>query len=181
MGYSMLGKNLQNRYQLQSEIGSGGMGTIYRAHDQILDRDVAVKVLTHRNLGEEGKAKLLHEAQAAAKLNHPNIVSIHDAGIQDDMPFIVLELVEGVSLDQSPPQTIEEIVGIAQQICAALHHAHQQSIVHRDLKPENVLISLEGTVKLMDFGLARSIASRMTSEGSATTSVVIFSSEPYPN
>jgi ABC-type oligopeptide transport system substrate-binding subunit/tRNA A-37 threonylcarbamoyl transferase component Bud32 len=177
MAYPMLGKNLQNRYQLQSEIGSGGMGMIYRAHDQILDRDVAVKVLTHRNLGEEGKAKLLHEAQAAAKLNHPNIVSIYDAGIQDDIPFIVMELVEGTSLDHSPPQTIEEIVGIAQQICAALQHAHQQSIVHRDLKPENVLISLEGTVKLMDFGLARSIASRMTSEGTIEGTVYFMAPE----
>jgi ABC-type oligopeptide transport system substrate-binding subunit/tRNA A-37 threonylcarbamoyl transferase component Bud32 len=177
MAHLMIGKKLQNRYQLQSEIGSGGMGTIYRAHDQILDRDVAVKVLTHQNLGEEGKAKLLHEAQAAAKLNHPNIVSIYDAGIQDDTPFIVMELVEGTSLDRTPPPTMEEIIHIAEQISAALQHAHQQKIVHRDLKPENVLISREGTVKLMDFGLARSIASRMTSEGTIEGTVFFMAPE----
>jgi len=173
----MISEKLQDRYQLNSKIGEGGMGSIYQAHDLILDRDVAVKVLSNRNLGEEGREKLLREAQAAAKLNHPNIVSIYDAGIQDDVPFIVMELVEGTSLKNAPPKTMEDILKLAQQICAALQHAHQQNIVHRDLKPENVLISLDGTVKLMDFGLARSIASRITSEGTIEGTVFFMAPE----
>ncbi|NIM93857.1 MAG: protein kinase [Anaerolineales bacterium] len=156
---------LQERYQLHSEIGSGGAGTIYRAHDLLLDRDVAVKVLSDPKLSEESGAKLLQEAQAAAKLNHPNIVAVHDAGYHDGIPFIVMELVEGVSVFKDPPQEIDEIINLAQQICAALQHAHTQGIIHRDLKPENVLIASDGIAKLMDFGLARSIASRITSEG----------------
>ncbi len=173
----MIGKKLQDRYELHSEVGSGGMGTIYRAHDQILDRDVAVKVLTKQNLSPEGRSKLLNEAQAAAKLNHPNIVSIYDAGIQDDVPFIVMELVEGTALQDTLPHTIDDIAKIAQQICAALQHAHQHHIVHRDLKPENVLISHDGTVKLMDFGLARSVASRITSEGKIEGTVFFMAPE----
>jgi tRNA A-37 threonylcarbamoyl transferase component Bud32/tetratricopeptide (TPR) repeat protein len=173
----MIGKTLQDRYFLQSEIGSGGMGTIYRAHDRLLDRDVAIKLLTNPNLGEEGRAKLHREAQAAAKLNHPNIVSVYDAGIHEENTFIVMELVKGTSVHFKPPEDIEELIKLAQQIVSALEHAHNQNIVHRDLKPENVLIAEDGTAKLMDFGLARSIASRMTSEGSIEGTVFFMAPE----
>jgi ABC-type oligopeptide transport system substrate-binding subunit/serine/threonine protein kinase/tetratricopeptide (TPR) repeat protein len=177
MDTHMTGKPLQDRYQYITEIGSGGMGTIYQAHDTVLDRDVAVKVLTKRNLGEEGQNKLLREAQAAAKLNHPNIVSIYDAGIEDGIPFIVMEFVQGTSLYHHPPLTIDETINLTRQICSALEHAHNHNIVHRDLKPENVLITDDGTAKLMDFGLARSITSRITSEGTIEGTVFFMAPE----
>jgi tetratricopeptide (TPR) repeat protein len=161
----MIGTTLQERYRLEAKLGHGGIGTVYLAHDSTLDRSVAVKLLQSTALGTEGRARLLNEAQAAAKLNHPNVVSVYDAGESDGAPFIVMELVEGTTLHERQPQAIDEILDVAIQICLALEHAHDHDIVHRDLKPENVLIADDGIVKLVDFGLARSIASRMTSEG----------------
>jgi WD40 repeat protein/serine/threonine protein kinase/DNA-binding SARP family transcriptional activator len=146
----------QQRYRLGPELGRGGMGVVYRARDTLLDRAVAVKMLSQTGLGTEGRARLLREAQATAKLNHPNIVSVYDAGETSNTPYIVMELVGGDSLDRRPPATLDDIVVVARQICAALEHAHAHGIVHRDLKPENVLIAPDGTAKLMDFGLAHS-------------------------
>src|SRR5512143_3521923 len=135
----MIGTVLNSRYQLDMELGQGGMGVVYRGHDLLLGRDVAVKLLSKAGLGTEGRARLLREAQAVAKLNHPNIVAVHDAGEVDPaaapgaggMPFIVMELVEGPSLRECPPSTLEETLKIAQQLCAALEHAHAHGIVHR--------------------------------------------------
>jgi predicted ATPase len=160
-----IGMLLNARYRLEAEIGGGGMGVVYRAHDTLLGRDVAVKVLSATGLGTEGRARLLHEAQAAAGLNHPNIVTVHDVGEAEGLPFIVMELVAGPSLYEQPPAELEQILTITRQICAALEHAHSNGIIHRDLKPENVLISATGSAKLVDFGLARSVASRTTAEG----------------
>jgi tetratricopeptide (TPR) repeat protein len=168
---------LANRYRLDAELGRGGMGVIYRAYDTLLDRAVAVKVLSSSGLGSQGRARLLREAQAAAKLNHPNIVSVFDAGEADGEPFIVMELVEGESLHDRRPADLDEIVSLARQICAALDHAHSHNIVHRDLKPENVLITSDGTAKLTDFGLARSVSSRVTSEGTITGTVFYLAPE----
>ncbi len=156
---------LQSRYRLEAEIGRGGMGVVYRAYDTLLDRAVAVKVLSPALLGAEGRTRLLREAQRTAKLNHPNIVSVHDAGEANGRPFIVMELVEGQTLYSHHPSTLAEQLSIARQICAALEYAHAHNIVHRDLKPENVLIAPDGVVKLTDFGLARSISSRISTEG----------------
>ncbi|HEY4689598.1 MAG TPA: serine/threonine-protein kinase [Anaerolineae bacterium] len=137
----MVGATLQNRYRLDAELGRGGMGAICRAYDTLLDRSVAVKVLSHSGLGSEGRARLLREAQAAAQLNDPHVVSIYDAGEADGKPFIVMELVEGVSLFQYKSRSLDETLAIVRQICAALDHAHGHGIIHRDLKPENVLIT----------------------------------------
>lgn len=156
---------LNERYQLEAELGTGGMGTIYRAHDRLLNRDVAVKLLNKSGLGTEGRAHLLHEAQAAARLNHPNIVTIYDAGEAESVPYIVMELVPGEDLTARMPDTLEKQLSTARQICSALEHAHSHGIIHRDLKPENVLVLADGTVKLTDFGLARSVTSRITSDG----------------
>lgn len=161
----MIGTRLNERYRLDSELDRGGMGIVYRARDLVLDRDVAVKVLSSSALGAQGRARLLREARSAAQLNHPNIVGVHDAGEAEGVPYIVMELVEGSSLHEHRPQNLEETLSIARQICAALDHAHIHGIIHRDLKPENVVITPDGVAKLMDFGLARSIASRITSEG----------------
>ncbi len=151
---------LNDRYLLGAELGRGGMGAVYRSRDTLLDREVAIKLLTSGGPGGEPRAHLLREAQVIAKLNHPNIVQVHDAGQLDGTPFIVMELVEGDSLHQRRPTALDEILSIARQICAALEHAHAHGIIHRDLKPENVLISLDGIAKLTDLGLARSGASR---------------------
>jgi predicted ATPase len=194
----MIGQLLQGRYRLDAEIGRGGMGVVYCAHDTLLGRDVAVKVLSAAELGTEGRARLLREARAAAGLNHPNIVSVYDAGEaqlpeREDaagpaaptspMPFIVMELVEGPSLHVRRPGSLEETVSIARQVCAALEHAHARGIVHRDLKPENILLAPDPragagvTAKLSDFGLARSIASRLTVEGTVVGSVFYLAPE----
>ena len=155
----MIGTLLSERYHLDAEVGRGGMSIVYRAHDTLLERPVAVKVMSGAALGTEGRARLLHEARAAARLNHPNIVSVYDAGEADGSPFIVMELVEGQSLHDRRPDALDDIVAIACQVCTALEHAHGQGIIHRDLKPENVLLASGGTAKLTDFGLARSVAS----------------------
>ncbi|MGE5220847.1 MAG: serine/threonine-protein kinase, partial [Omnitrophica WOR_2 bacterium] len=187
----MIGSTLNGRYLLEAELGKGGMGAVYRAQDTLLDRPVAIKLLTRmrsNDLSSQGRARLLREAQAVAKLNHPNITSIYDAGeaivtSQPDhpqtaagdrpentqkFPFIVMELILGDSLfDRMMEITgdIPQIVQISRQVCSALDHAHTHGIIHRDLKPENILITQEGKVKLTDFGLARSLATRITTEG----------------
>ena len=110
---------LKNRYKLIRELGGGGMGIVYEAHDELLDRPVAVKVLSENSqsrLGSEGRSRLLHEAQAAARLNHPNIVGIYDAGEDQGTSFIVMELVEGESLYDHKPQLIDEVIAIGRQI-----------------------------------------------------------------
>lgn len=184
----MLASVLVNRYRLDAEIGRGGMGVVYRAHDLLLDRDVAVKLLSQTNLGAEGRARLLREAQAAARLNHPNIVGVYDVGFVDDIapdppakagqsPFIVMELVEGETLYTRYPLAPEQLLTVTQQICAALAHAHAHGVIHRDLKPENIVITSTGIAKLMDFGLARSVASRLTLEGGLVGTVFYLSPE----
>jgi predicted ATPase len=162
----MIGTTLFSRYHLVAAIGQGSMGTVYRAHDMLLDRDVAIKVVTEARLGPEGQARLLSEARAAARLNHPNLIAIYDVAEASDpapagrgIPFIVMELAEGQSLDRRGNTSVDDTLAVARQVCAALEHAHAHGIVHRDLKPENVLVTADGTVKLMDFGLAHLISS----------------------
>jgi serine/threonine-protein kinase len=149
----MIGTLLNDRYRLDVELGHGGMGTVYRAHDMLLDRDVAVKVLFSTSLGIEGRARLLHEAQAVARLNHPNIVKVYDAGKADELSYIVMELLTGDSLFDTRPTSIEACLGIIRQVCAALEHAHAHGIIHRDLKLENIILSEGGIVTLTDFGV----------------------------
>jgi predicted Ser/Thr protein kinase len=172
-----IGSLLRKRYRLDAEIGRGGMGVVYHGHDTLLERAVAVKVLSAASLDRESRARLLREAQAAAQLNHPNIASVYDAGEAEGVPFIVMELVEGPSLHDRPPGDLEEIVELAGQVCAALGHAHIHGIVHRDLKPENVLLSPDGTAKLVDFGLARTVASRLTTEGAILGTLLYLAPE----
>jgi len=138
------------------------MGSIYRARDTLIDRDVAVKVVSLVSLSQESKARLLDEARAAGKLNHPNIITIYDAGEEGGQTYIVMELVEGETLSSHHPDSLREILAIVQQVNVALVHAHSKGIIHRDLKPENVILTSDGTVKLMDFGLARPAASQLT-------------------
>ena len=159
----MIETTVDGRYQIIARIASGGMGEVYRAHDAVLDREVALKVL-HSNLsGDPGFIeRFRREARAAAMLGHSNIVAVHDWGSQDGTYFMVMEFVRGHSLRTvlakagrlAPAQTAE----VAIQILAALDHAHTRGIVHRDIKPENILMTLDGVVKVADFGLARALA-----------------------
>src|SRR5882724_780329 len=152
-----LGTILRERYRLDSELGRGGMGIVYRATDLELMREVAVKVLNATAATSDARERLVREARAAAALNHPHIVAVHDVGEAGGLPFLVMELVSGPRLSDARPTDIARVVEIACQICAALEHAHGNSIVHRDLKPDNVLFSgttISSSVKLADLGLA---------------------------
>jgi len=140
------------------------MGIVYLACDTLLDREVAVKVLSGV-VTEKSRDHLRNEARSAARLNHPNIVSIYDVGEIDGSPCVVMERVEGQSLSVQKPAGLLEILDIAVQICSALDHAHSSGIIHRDLKPENILLTQQGRVKLLDFGLALSMASRVSKQG----------------
>src|SRR5262245_25038781 len=120
---NMIGTTLLNRYHIETQLGQGGMGIVYRAHDTLLNRPTALKVLNASGLGTAGRTRLLAEAQAAARLNHPNIVSVYDAGEAEGQPFIVMELVQGETLRTYQHQTLDESLLLARQICLALQHA----------------------------------------------------------
>ena len=145
-------------YEITGHIGTGGMGEVYRARDTKLGRDVAVKVMRHAlRLDSALGGRLQREARALAALNHPNIVTIHEIGDADGVPFIVLEWVDGGSLADrlaARPLSVEEFLTVALPVADGLGAAHVRGIVHRDVKPGNVLITTDGRVKLADFGLA---------------------------
>ena len=130
----MLDVLINNRYLIESELGRGGMGVVYQANDNLLQRKVAVKVLWTSALGSQGRARLLREAQAAARFNHPNIINIFDAGDTDGLSYIIMELLDGESLFEHKPEKLEDTLDVIRQICDALEHAHTHGIIHRDLK-----------------------------------------------
>lgn len=179
----MIGQELGGRYEIIERIGGGGMALVYKAHDILLHRNVAVKVLRQQFVhDEEFVRRFRREAQSAASLSHPNVVSVYDVGQEDDTHYIVMEYVEGSNLnevikDRAPLQA-EEAVRIAAQICDALDHAHQNQIIHRDIKPHNILIGKNGRVKVTDFGIARAVtSSTITQTGAVVGSVHYFSPE----
>lgn len=179
----MIGHELGGRYEIITRIGGGGMALVYKAHDVLLNRNVAVKILRQQFVhDEEFIRRFRREAQSAAALSHPNVVSIYDVGQEDDTHYIVMEYVEGNNLNEiiqerAPLQT-EEAVRIAVQICDALEHAHHSQIIHRDIKPHNILIGKNGRVKVTDFGIARAVtSSTITQTGSVLGSVHYFSPE----
>src|SRR5690606_23427971 len=182
-GRPMIGSELGGRYELIERIGGGGMALVYKARDMLLGRKVAVKILRQQFVGDEEFIKRFRrEAQAAASLSHPNVVSIYDVGQDGDIHYIIMEYVEGINLNdkikQQAPLQVEEAVNIAMQICDALDHAHSNGIIHRDIKPHNILIGKNGRVKVTDFGIARAITSAdITQTGSVLGSVHYFSPE----
>ena len=153
-------------FELLEKLGAGGMGVVYKARDSHLNRLVAIKVIQPARIADSAlQARLLAEARAASALNHPNVVTVYDAGSRDGVDFIAMEYVPGETLGlRIPPQgmPIAEALTAARGVAAALAAAHAVGIVHRDLKPSNVMIRPDGVVKVMDFGLAKHVAARPT-------------------
>jgi serine/threonine protein kinase len=165
---SLLGRTI-GRYRITEKLGEGGMGVVYRAQDQTLGRDVAIKVLRpDLSRQPERVRRFSQEARAASALNHPNIVTVHDAGEFEDGPFLVMELVEGESLRtlvRRGALPLAKVLDIGIQAATALTRAHESGITHRDLKPENLLVRPDGYVKILDFGLAKLKEQEATAEG----------------
>lgn len=175
----MIGKMLGNRYEILEKLGGGGMAIVYKGRDTYLNRHVTIKVLRPEFTSDEDFiSRFRREAQAVAKLSHPNIVNIHDVGQEDGIHYLVMEYVQGDNLKAIIKKNVcilpEEAVRIAIQVCEALEHAHQNNIVHRDIKPHNILITDDGRAKLTDFGIAMEATS-----GTITRSDTIMGSVHY--
>ncbi|WP_174733883.1 Stk1 family PASTA domain-containing Ser/Thr kinase [Mesobacillus harenae] len=179
----IIGKRISGRYKILDMIGGGGMANVYLAHDMILDRDVAVKMLRLDFANDEEFIKRFdREAQSATSLAHPNIVSIYDVGEEDDLYYIVMEFVDGQTLkqyiQQKAPIPVQETLDIMKQLTSGISHAHQNHIVHRDIKPQNILIDPQGNVKITDFGIAMAMsATSITQTNSVLGSVHYLSPE----
>ena len=145
-------------YRIVKKLGEGGMGEVYLALDTKLDRKVAIKVIRADSLaGEQLKKRLLREAQAAAKLDHPNICAIHDVNEVDSLTFIVMQYIEGETLADNmdrEPLTLSAAVALMEQAAEGLAEAHAHGIIHRDIKPGNMMLTPRGQLKILDFGLA---------------------------
>ena len=166
--HTLVGLVFDHRYEVQQKIGVGGMADVYRGKDTLLGRPVAIKIL-HQNFGSDQDfvARFKREAQAAGKLNHPNVVSMYDVGFDQGFHYIVMEYVSGCTLKEyiqhhGAQVTVQEAVKITVAIAEGLEHAHMMGIVHCDVKPHNILITDSGRVKVTDFGIARAINSATT-------------------
>ncbi|HEU4658590.1 MAG TPA: protein kinase [Capillimicrobium sp.] len=166
-----VGTLLSDRYRLEARIGHGGMSTVYRALDTVLERPVAIKLM-HREIASDSDQleRFRREARSVAQLNHPHVVTVIDAGEDDGTPYIVLEYVEGETLKDRIRRfgrlPIVEAIAYAIEIARALGAAHERGIVHRDIKPQNVLVDQEGSAKVTDFGIARSLEEEgLTADG----------------
>ncbi|MEH6940501.1 Stk1 family PASTA domain-containing Ser/Thr kinase [Bacillus sp. JJ722] len=175
----LIGKRIYGRYKLVRMIGGGGMANVYLAQDMILEREVAVKILRMDfNNDEEFIKRFNREAQSATSLYHPNIVSIYDVGEEDDIYFIVMEYVKGLTLKQYIQQhqhiPVEKTLDIMQQITSAISHAHQHGIIHRDIKPQNILVDEEDHVKITDFGIATALSATSITQTNAVLGSVHY-------
>jgi serine/threonine protein kinase len=176
----LVGSLVLNRFLIERRIGSGGFGTVYEAWDGRLERPVAVKAIESR--GEAGR-RVLREAQAAARLNHPGIVTLYELGEEDGNALLVTELVDGTTLAGLCREGVlsdREIGEIGADLCEALDHAHSRSVVHRDIKPQNVLVTGDGEprAKLMDFGIARlTDAAALTAPGDVVGTLAYMAPE----
>ena len=178
------GKLLGNRYEIIEKVGNGGMATVYKAEDKVLKRNVAVKILRDEFTTDEEFIKRFEiEAQSAARLVHPNIVSIFDVGVEENLYYIVMELIRGKTLkeiiiEERGPLPWKWSVNVAIQIASALEMAHKNNIIHRDIKPHNIIITEDGIAKVTDFGIAKAVSnSTITAFGTTIGSVHYFSPE----
>ncbi|BBM82892.1 beta-alanine-activating enzyme beta-propeller domain-containing protein [Candidatus Uabimicrobium amorphum] len=172
---------IANRYQVLQELGRGGMGIVYRAQDEVFEREVAIKILRNFDGNHKMSARFLREAKAMAKLKHPNIVEIYDIGMEKDFHYFTMEYVKGKNLRtlmQSKKISVREAAKITIKILNALQHAHSNGIIHRDIKPDNIMIS-DKNVKVMDFGLAKMVEEkvRISQTGNAVGTVHYMSPE----
>ncbi|MCK4404856.1 MAG: serine/threonine protein kinase, partial [candidate division Zixibacteria bacterium] len=180
----MMGRTISH-YKILEKLGEGGMGVVYKAEDTKLDRIVALKFLPkHLLCDQEAKMRFVHEAKAASSLNHPNITTIHEIEEVEDECFICMEYIEGKSLKQLiKEREIEgwdmgKIIDVSIQIAGGLSKAHQKSIVHRDIKSDNIMLTNEGLVKIMDFGLAKlKGVTKLTKTGSTLGTLQYMSPE----
>lgn len=168
-------------FEIRDVLGEGGMGKVYLAHDPTLDRPVALKVIRSSTLSEEGKKRFLREARACSRINHPNIITVYAAGDDDGTPYMAMELIKGRTLreyiDEGPIEWRTSVRWMI-DILEALDRLHQEGIVHRDLKPENIMITEDGVIKLMDFGLAHLQAtSKLTQDGTSVGTAPYMSPE----
>ena len=178
------GKILGSRYEMIQKIGNGGMAIVYKARDIVLNRHIAVKVLRDEFTTDEEFIKRFEtEAQSAARLTHPNIVSIYDVGMDNGIYYIVMELIQGKTLkeiivEEGGPLPWKWSVNVAMQIASALEMAHKNNIIHRDIKPHNIIITEDGVAKVTDFGIAKAVSnSTITAFGKTIGSVHYFSPE----
>ena len=178
------GKVLGNRYEIIEKVGNGGMATVYKAEDKVLKRNVAVKILRDEFTTDEEFIKRFEiEAHSAARLVHPNIVSIFDVGVEENLYYIVMELIQGKTLkeiiiEERGPLPWKWSVNVAIQIASALEMAHKNNIIHRDIKPHNIIITEDGIAKVTDFGIAKAVSnSTITAFGTTIGSVHYFSPE----
>ncbi len=171
------------RYQILERVGRGGMGVLYRGIDPVLDREVAIKVMLvdFSEDTEQMRPRFYREAQAAARLQHSNIVTVFEFAEDNNTPYIVMEFLRGASLAgrmASPiPLTLDDKLNIVAQLCGALHYAHEQGVIHRDIKPANIFILPDGTTKLLDFGVAKLTTSTLTRQGDVLGSASYMSPE----
>ena len=175
----MVGETLSDRYELQELVGTGGMSSVYKAHDRLLARTVALKVLHQQYTDDEDYVeRFRREARAVAALSHPNIVTVIDRGEHGDRQFIVFEFVDGENLKQlvqrSGPLPVETALELGTQVARGLGFAHEQGLVHRDVKPQNVLLNGNGEAKVTDFGIARSLDVK---QGMTQTGTVLGTSD----
>ena len=178
------GKLLGNRYEIIEKIGNGGMATVYKATDKVLKRNVAVKILRDEITTDDEFIKRFEvEAQSAARLTHPNIVSIYDVGVDGNLYYIVMELIQGKTLKEiiikeKGPLPWKWSINVSIQIASALEMAHRNNIIHRDIKPHNIIITEDGVAKVTDFGIAKAVSnSTITAFGTTIGSVHYFSPE----
>jgi eukaryotic-like serine/threonine-protein kinase len=178
----MIGRTISH-YAVLEQIGAGGMGVVYRAHDERLDRDVALKVLSPELSGDlEFLARFRREARTLSKLNHPNVATVHDFDTEAGTSFIVMELVQGKSLIETirkGPVPENELVRLALQLLDGLRAAHAEGIIHRDLKPGNLRETLDGRLKILDFGLARTLQTDMDVTQSIASTTGVVGTLPY--
>lgn len=178
-----IGKKLDGRYEIKEIIGVGGMANVYRAYDSIDDRTVAVKILRDEHMqNDELLRRFRNESKAIAVLSHPNIVKVYDVSFNEDIQYIVMEYIDGITLkeyiEQQKVLRWKEAVHFTVQILRALQHAHDKGIVHRDIKPQNIMLLADGTIKVADFGIARfARASQQTVTDKAIGSVHYISPE----
>jgi serine/threonine protein kinase len=169
-------------YEILAPLGAGGMGEVYRARDAKLGREIAVKVLPSATASDpDRRQRFEQEARSASALNHPNILTIHDIGEVDGIVYIAMELVEGTTLREllasGEPLPTKRLLDIAVQIAEGLAKAHAAGIVHRDLKPENLMISKDGFVKILDFGLAK-LTETISQEASVMPTAIAAPTQP---